>query len=350
MKYKISCIGNQWRGSDDGSIFRAFLRDGHLIDIIDDKMYIPGEVTSTPAKAVRKLGLPYFLSDYNKTVIRRVKSFEPDIVCVYKGASLAPEALQEIKKTGVPVFNIFPDISFFEHGPRIPQCVPLYDFIFTTKSFGAKDLKDSFGYTKVALINHCADPEVHRPINPTIRRNASFSCDVSFIGSYSKKKGTILRDLAVKIQDLDLKIWGAHWELAGTWPAPDSIKNQTVLGDGYAYAINSSKINLGLLMEGRSNPAKDDQLTSRTFHIPGAGGFLLHERNEEFSDLFIEGKEAEAFEGIEELTEKVRYYLQHEETRKDIAHAGHEKVMKFHTSDHRVKEIFSTLHSNGVIK
>lgn len=350
MKYKISCIGNQWRGSDDGSLFRAFARAGHMIDIIDDKMFIPADVFSNVGKGVRKISLPLFIADYNKIVLSRIRTFQPDIVCVYKGASLEEETLLEIKALDYPVFCIYPDVSIFDHGKRIPKCIPHYDYIFTTKSYGIQDLKDHFNYSSVSLIHHSADPDVHRKLDLSGRNDTGINCDASFIGSHSSKKESVLRELLHSIPSLNLKIWGGHWNKATAWPKVNSIQLQTVLGDGYAYAINSSKINLGILSEAGGKSKSGDLLTSRTFHIPGAGGFLLHERNEEVLEIFKEDVEAVMYAGVEELSDKVSFYLTNASNREKIAQAGHELVMKYHTSDHRVLEILSSLIKNGILE
>ena len=76
---------------------------------------------------------------------------------------------------------------------------------------------------------------------------------------------------------------------------------------------------------------------------------MLHERTDEFLELFEEDKHAACFSGPEELADKIRYYLSHETDRKRIAAAGHELVMKHHTSDHRAAEILSTLVSEGIL-
>ncbi len=116
-----------------------------------------------------------------------------------------------------------------------------------------------------------------------------------------------------------------------------------VLGDLYALAINSSKINLGLLSEQVKGASSGDQITSRTFHIPASGGFLLHERTDEVSNYYIEDKEITCFGNKEELISKIRFYLEHESERMKIKMEGHKRALKDHSLDNRAKDLLKVI-------
>lgn len=59
--------------------------------------------------------------------------------------------------------------------------------------------------------------------------------------------------------------------------------------------------------------------------------------------MFEEGKEAEFFGSDEELVEKVRFYLNHQEERRRIAAAGRRRCLESKYSNHdRMRSMLNT--------
>ena len=349
-KYKILCLGNQWRGSDDGSLFNSLSSIGHLIYIVDHKMFMPSESVSLLSKVVGKIFKKTFLDDFNNEIIKQsCKIMKPDIICVYKGNCIYPETLEKIKQIGIPVFCIYPDVSFFDQDPNIPKLVPFFNYIFTTKSFGVEELEEKFNYTNTSVIRHAIDPRIHRMIDLEPKEFDQLANDVSFIGSHSRKKDEVLKNVNNAHPDKTIKIWGGSWNKSEYNIVKNRCENSTIYGDLYSIAIQKSKINLSILYEGSKTSKSGDLITSRTFHIPGAGGFMIHERTEEVLDIFKEGESVECYASIDELVDKIGFYLSHDHLRQKIAKKGHELVWKFHKSSDRADEIINILIKNKIL-
>ena len=102
--------------------------------------------------------------------------------------------------------------------------------------------------------------------------------------------------------------------------------------------FHASKINLNMTMR-----PIEAGLSLRIWDILGCGGFLLTNYQAEIPEYFEIGRELEAYESMEELEQKVQYYLGHEDERIEIAINGYEKTAMFHTYELRLAEMIRLL-------
>ena len=79
----------------------------------------------------------------------------------------------------------------------------------------------------------------------------------------------------------------------------------------------------------------------RVFEIAAAGGFVLSNYQEELCECFEPEKEIVLFGSMEEMEDKARYFLEHEDERKRIAEAGRKRMEAEHTLQRRIETIFS---------
>ena len=339
----LLCVGPLWRGSNAGGLFKALSRQGARIEVVDEFYYLSLRGFSKTSKALYKLIRPYQINDFNDEICRQIKNFKPDFLLVYKGAFVQPRTLQLAKANGVRLINFYPDVSMFSHGKLLPQTMHFYELVFTTKTFGIKDLHDAFGVSNAIFVPHGYDPEIHRPLELTNQEKAAYSCDASFIGTWSPKKEKLLSHLKSQLPELNLHVWGSQWERSQSLVLKSCIKGREILGDLFAVAIQAAKINLGILSEQVRGASSGDLITSRTFHIPGAGGFLLHERNVESLLYFDENEEAGFFENENELVDRVSYFIENEDDRLRIAYNGHLRALRDHSLDCRAKVVMNSI-------
>jgi spore maturation protein CgeB len=340
---RILAVGPLWRGSNAGGLFRALSRQGCLLEVVDEFYHLSLQTRRKMTKVLERVLRPLQTDEFNSAIRKKIDIFEPDVLLVYKGAFVRPGTLEYAKQKGsIPVL-FYPDVSLTNHGPYIPQCLPLYDLIFTTKTFGITDMKEKFGVKNAVFIPHGFDPEIHRQIAVNEKDRAKFGCDVSFIGTYSPKKEAWLAALRQACPEVQLKIWGEQWFKATAESIKPCIQHTAVLGDLYAIAIQCSKINLGILSEVVVGSSSGDLITSRTFHIPGSSGFMLHERNEESVQYFEPEKEAGFFSGPEEMASRVQYFLIHEPWRETLREAGYRRALRDHSLDERARLVIKHL-------
>lgn len=95
---------------------------------------------------------------------------------------------------------------------------------------------------------------------------------------------------------------------------------QNAYSTKHSEAVSATKINLNFTHGGTSD---------RTYKVLASGGFLLTEPWPNMEEDFTIGKDLVIFTSIEELKEKINYYLKNETERLDIANNGYNSVQKF---------------------
>ncbi len=84
-----------------------------------------------------------------------------------------------------------------------------------------------------------------------------------------------------------------------------------------------------------------DDINMRVFETLSTGSFLLTNWLPTLGDLFEDGKHLVTYKTLDEMVEKAKYYLEHDDEREKIAKAGHDEFMANHTYKHRVEKILS---------
>ncbi len=141
------------------------------------------------------------------------------------------------------------------------------------------------------------------------------------------------------LKEYDIHVWGDAGWTSGLIPG--------IQWHGYAghqqelnriYSNTAINIDINRLYQMNIIPM-------RVFDILACGGFLLTEYSEELAEHFLIGVELEAYKTLDELQEKVAYYLRHPERRREIAQQGYRAVRERHTIIQRIEGM---LHSAGL--
>ena len=338
--YRLLCIGEMWLGSNARAAFMALRRMGHSIQVMDEHLYNPAPWRSTTMRIIRRLLRPLLVRELTLKAKQLTDLFKPQGVFVFKGNAVHPDLIRYFKQRGIPVVNFYPDVSFHVHGPYIPRALPLYDHIFTSKSWGIADMQQQLGTENVSFLEHGFDPEFDHPMHLNDAERTRYGCDVVFIGTWSPKKEMLLAHLQRSLPATRLMIWGGAWNKSTSPELTTSIVGDEIIGDAYSKALQAAAICLGILSEVRVGASSGDTITSRTFNIPACGAFMLHERNEESLRYFKEDEEAAFFATPDELVDRVRFYLANPERRMEVANNGRQRCLQSgYSLDDRMQHI-----------
>lgn len=260
-----------------------------------------------------------------------------DLVFVMGETFFGAEVLRQLKRARsghAPIFIFHSHDNVFAEGilkgRDFFDSLREYDFVFTTKSQNISRYQ-AHGQANAHYLPSAFEPTVHHPI-PVERSRLASKLEVSFVGTYDASRVPLLEAVGWE----RLHVWGDRWNrypVRGTYS--DRIHSKAAYYFEFADILSHSKVSLGLLRE-----EAQDRHTQRTFEIPACGALQMCPRNEEVLGFFEEDKECVFFGSIDELLEKVTFYLENEKARQKIAEAGHKRVLADrHTYQDRVRTI-----------
>jgi len=96
----------------------------------------------------------------------------------------------------------------------------------------------------------------------------------------------------------------------------------------HAIAVSETRINLNFTQPGLGG------FSDRLFKIMAAGGFILTNECDEITDTFTPGEHLGTFQGVDDFSDKIDYYLNNPEERAAIAKKGMEFVRARFSTDH----------------
>lgn len=281
------------------------------------------------------IGIRFNLPD-NQNVNQRIKKeidkTQYDVVWIDKGNNILPSTLSYIKvkqPNCILVHYMIDDFMNPYHKTRqIIDTIPLYDYYVVNRKANIAELKQ-YGCKHPICTYMSYEPKFHHLYNITENDILRIGGDVGFIGTYEKERAESIKFLVN--HEINVRVWGMGWEKLKKYSPYLQIEGKGLFTEDFCKAIQCFKINLGFLRK-----KSRDFHTTRTFEIPACGGFMLAERTDEHKALFEEDKEAVFFSSNEELLEKCRYYLTHDEERRKIAKAGYKRCISSDYSNEKV--------------
>lgn len=120
------------------------------------------------------------------------------------------------------------------------------------------------------------------------------------------------------------------------------LRGQADPGEPYSRKLNQCKMLF--------NCSMDKDVNMRFYEAISCGRLLLTDHLEAQDDIAIEGVHYVAFKDQYDLIEKVRYYLEHEGERGNIAKQGMEHIQENHNYNIRLDELLEIIKNHGLFK
>jgi glycosyltransferase involved in cell wall biosynthesis len=333
---RVLYIGENWFGSCARACCYALRRLGCEVHDVDIQTFVP-QLHKRSSRAIVRLLHSRIVEEFNDELRTAARQFRPDFLLAFKGLLVHPDTLRALRGQSIALFNYYPDTSAFAHGALLPTTLPEYDCIFYTKRFWDTDVRKRILLKESIYLPHGYDSEIFCPWLLSDADRKLYGNDVIVIATHTAAKEALLDKLVGLRPNLDLRIWGYGWsDRNRSTRLTRFVTGRPLYAVSYAKAAQAARINLGVMSGVVQGASVGDETTTRTYEIPAAGGFMLHQRSAELMELFEEGKEVAAFGSVQELAEKIDYYLAHPEEREAIAAAGHRRCVPAYSYDVRM--------------
>lgn len=205
-----------------------------------------------------------------------------------------------------------------------------YDIVFIASESYTREIKKDLKTTAEPLLQ-CFDPDVfYTKENDNLKGN-----EILFVGSTRNVFRDIIKDISKTGHKYS--VFGPGWE---DFIDEEYIKDDFIPNDKLNQYYSSCKI---LLNDHWEDMKEFGFISNRLFDALGCGAFVISDKMQEIDTLF-EGNIV-TYDGVDDLNNKIEYYLSHEDERKQKALNGKKLVLENHTFDNRVDEIITCLNN-----
>lgn len=317
----------------------ALARLGHSVEVFEAPAF-HGAFTAIKDLRVTADRLAFlensFLQVVSQAVLAKAETFEPDLVLSLAQAPLSQQALKRLRRDGVATAMWFvEDHSLFTYWRAF---APLYDYFAVIQIVPFFERLHEIGCDKVLYLPLAAAPQFHRPLDLTPVERRQFGSDVSFLGAgYPNRRRAFLQLL-----NFDLRIWGTEWEGEPALAERVQRAGARISPEEAVKIFNATAVNLNLHSSIRADELvpRGDFVNPRTFELAACGAFQLVDQRELMDELFSPG-ELETFVNLDELKEKIGYYLAHPDERAAMAARARDRVLKDHTYERRMDTLLA---------
>ena len=287
----------------------------------------------------RANGMYVLEKDFRELKIEDIEIFKPDMIFGYDYGFLMSEN-NELKHFIKENSNKYKLVHYFADEPEgklayvsHPELFDEYKTLNATTFIWDKDFLDCFEnshYLPLAVNANAYKPEL----------NDRKIYDISFVGRpLTRKRQEILAAL-IKTFGKRVNIFSYERHFLQSL---DDMKNTQLLDENemeayknayrgflttekeLAEVYRSSKINVNITLQGKSS------LNYRVFEVPASCGFLITDYMEDLEENFEISRDLEAYRDIEDLIDKIRFYLKNQSIAGRIAVNGAIKTAKKHS-------------------
>ena len=266
---------------------------------------------------------PTRLQEFSAKVLETCQEVRPTWLLATGIAPIEEATLKEIGRLKVRRLNYLTDDPWnpTHRAPWFLRAVTQYDFVFSPRRAMLSDLRAQ-GCLSACYLPFAYMPETHFAEAPaTDSERAQLASDIVFAGGADRDRVPYMQ--ALLQAGFKVALYGGYWE---RYPQTSRAARGHADAATLRKAVSAAKVSLCLVRH-----ANRDGNVMRSFELPAMRACMLTEDTVEHREIF--GNDGEAvtfFRTREEMVEKLRWLLTHDDERRRLKEAAHRVITTGH--------------------
>lgn len=279
-------------------------------------------------------------------IIPLAQKERPDLILVLNGVhGFDVSQLNTLRSLGFKTAVWFADDPYFTD--KTKKYALLYDYVFTHEQ-AAVPYYMSIGCEKVFYLPLAANPAIFQPRQV----DATYHSDICFIGTGFSNRISLFNHIIPYLPDKKIFLAGALWNSLHDYSSlKKNIRLHGVSPEESVRYYNGAKIVINLHRDPygglNSDGVPGHSINPRTYEIAASGGFQLTDIRNDLSQLYTPGFDIETFSSAMDLVNKIKYYLNHEREREQIALRSLKTTFEQHTYVTRISSLLRAIFGSG---
>ncbi|MET0298303.1 MAG: hypothetical protein ABW036_01035, partial [Flavitalea sp.] len=252
---KLLILGNFGKGALENFFVRGLKKENITVEQFDITSAYYDAVNSTLLhKVYNKFNASYFHKPVNKSLLQFIDRKRYDVILVFKGLTLFPETIEQLKLNTVLICCYNPDhpFTFYSEGSgnkNIVESITHYHIYFSYAERIISELKKRYGVASFTVPFGYDESEAKR-IKQIIKTEPSseYANRWLFIGAYDRRRSAFLAKAGIE----NLSVYGEYkWRSRNNNNkiAKQYYQGRALYDDDYYYAINQANGIINLLRE-----------------------------------------------------------------------------------------------------
>jgi spore maturation protein CgeB len=267
---------------------------------------------------------------YRKQLFSKLDQFRPDILLSIQG-KIDADAIKKLREKSPQLKVIFwwGDVLTDQGLEKIKRAAKFSDRLLVSYRGAYEKLKPLYT-DQLVYFPFGVSERFHRP-TLSDRDREQFTADVSFVGTCYPERCELIRYLNMQL-DTPVQVRGRGWQHCrgvdskGPLSLQDSLK---------VHACSRISLNL-------HHGKTDNGFNMKFYEIPAAGGFQLCDWQAAMDETEL-GRQTPSCRDLPEFAEKVRYYLAHEQARREISDQTTQTVYATASYPEKLARLFNLL-------